>query len=261
MSPHSSQPSVGAASSYTHQNDGHTERDEARPATGTSNNDDSDSTDVNLESDLEEIERIATTLSRRGTQVSAARKLSRYSTLYDAGDPVLDPQSKSFDAGRWLKHFVRGMSAEGAPSKKTGVAFRDLSVSGARKGLQLQQTVGDVFLSPLRVGEMFGKAGKEPKKILHRFDGIVRSGELLVVLGRPGSGCSTFLKSITGELHGLDVGEESVVHYNGIPQKQMVREFKGEMPYNQEVCRTAFRTYTMHWFANSCSRWTSTSLT
>ena len=232
MSPNGSQLSIGPASSITQ--NGQNEQAEPRPVTSTSN-DDSDSTDVDLESDLEEIERIATTLSRRNTQASAGRKLSRHSTLYDSQDPVLDPQSKSFDASKWLKHFVRGMNAEGTRSKQTGVAFRNLSVSGARKGLQLQQTVGDMFLTPFRLGEMFGSAGKEPKKILHQFDGLVRSGELLVVLGRPGSGCSTFLKAITGELHGLDVGDESVVHYNGIPQKQMVKEFKGEMPYNQEV--------------------------
>lgn len=263
MSPNSSQPSIGPASSHTHHNGGHNEADEPRPATHTSN-DDSDSTDVDLESDLEEIERIATTLSRRGTQASAGgRKLSRHSTLYDTQDPVLDPQSKTFDASKWLRHFVRGMNAEGTRSKKTGVALRDLSVSGARKGLQLQTTVADVLLSPLRVGEMFGSAGKEPKNILHRFDGLVRGGELLVVLGRPGSGCSTFLKSITGELHGLDVGEGSVVHYDGIPQKQMVKEFKGEMPYNQEV-RPPVRVPNLLGYPGLltlCFRWTSTSPT
>ena len=227
-----SRPSTSPASSITQH--GHNEHNQLRPVTSTAT-DDSDSTDADMESDLGEIERIATTLSRRNTQVSGSRKLSRHSTLYDIQDPVLDPQSRTFDPSKWLKHFVRGMNAEGTRSKQTGVSFRNLSVSGARKGLQLQQTVGDMFLAPFRLGEMFGSEGKEPKEILHSFDGLVRSGELLVVLGRPGSGCSTFLKAITGELHGLDVGDKGVVSYNGIPQKQMVKEFKGEMPYNQEV--------------------------
>src|SRR4029434_10916983 len=62
------------------------------------------------------------------------------------------------------------------------------------------------------------------------------SGELLAVLGRPGSGCSTFLKSICGELHGLTLGEKTNIHYNGASQPQMKKEFKGEVIYNQEVC-------------------------
>jgi ABC-type multidrug transport system ATPase subunit len=63
----------------------------------------------------------------------------------------------------------------------------------------------------------------------------LKSGELLAVLGRPGSGCSTFLKSICGELHGLKLGSKTNIHYNGAPQSQMSKEFKGEVIYNQEV--------------------------
>jgi len=40
---------------------------------------------------------------------------------------------------------------------------------------------------------------------------------------------------VSGELHGLEQAEESTVHYNGITQKQMLKEFKGEVIYNQEV--------------------------
>lgn len=43
----------------------------------------------------------------------------------------------------------------------------------------------------------------------------MKRGELLLVLGRPGAGCSTFLKTLCGETHGLDVDPTSVLHYNG----------------------------------------------
>jgi ATP-binding cassette subfamily G (WHITE) protein 2 (PDR) len=83
----------------------------------------------------------------------------------------------------------------------------------------------------------FGK--KRPKQILHGFDGLIKGGELLIVLGRPGSGCSTLLKTLCGELHGLMLGSNSTIHYDGIPQKQMKKEFKGEAIYNQEVSKPA----------------------
>ena len=38
-----------------------------------------------------------------------------------------------------------------------------------------------------------------------------------------------------GELKGLDMRPESEIHYNGITQKDMLKQFKGEMVYNQEV--------------------------
>jgi ABC-type multidrug transport system permease subunit/ABC-type nitrate/sulfonate/bicarbonate transport system ATPase subunit len=42
---------------------------------------------------------------------------------------------------------------------------------------------------------------------------------------------------MTGEVHGLNLDKDSVIHYNGIPQSRMIKEFKGELVYNQEVDR------------------------
>ncbi|ORY64165.1 ABC-2 type transporter-domain-containing protein [Pseudomassariella vexata] len=179
----------------------------------------------------EEIERIITTLSRR---YSVADGGQHPGGLLDQNDPTLDPQQKHFDLSKWLRHFIQKLNDEGHKQKHTGLVFKDLSVSGSGEALQLQKTVGDLFLQPLRIGEVF-RRGKSHKQILHNFNGLLRSGELLIVLGRPGSGCSTLLKSMCGELYSLDVSEKSIIQYNGIPQKTMVAEFKGEMVYNQEV--------------------------
>ena len=84
-------------------------------------------------------------------------------------------------------------------------------------------------MSPFRLNESINLGKKPVKQILRNFDGVLKSGEMLVVLGRPGSGCSTLLKSITGEMHGLDLDKKSEIHYNGITQAQMLKEFKGEV--------------------------------
>lgn len=60
------------------------------------------------------------------------------------------------------------------------------------------------------------------KTILSGFEGVVKSGELLLVLGRPGSGCSTFLRTMAGEVHGLSIDKKSLVHYNGITPPKIV---------------------------------------
>ena len=70
--------------------------------------------------------------------------------------------------------------------------------------------------------------------ILRNFDGLVRAGEMLVVLGPPGSGCSTFLKTITGETHGYVVDKESHINYQGISFEQMHKDFRGEAIYTAE---------------------------
>ncbi|KAH7062844.1 ABC-2 type transporter-domain-containing protein [Paraphoma chrysanthemicola] len=170
-----------------------------------------------------ELVRIFTTQSQRITQQMS---------IVGPDDPSVDPSNDSFDLSKFLRMFRHQLEAEGVEPKKLSVVYKDLNVFGSGKAIQLQKTVADVFMAPFRAGEYFGKS--ERKQILHSFDGIIRAGELCVVLGRPGSGCSTLLKALTGELHGLDT-DESVIHYNGISQKRMIKEFKGEMVYNQEV--------------------------
>ena len=58
---------------------------------------------------------------------------------------------------------------------------------------------------------------------------------MLVVLGRPGSGCSTLLKTISGETHGFYIDEKSEINYQGIPKEMMHKDFRGECMYQAEV--------------------------
>ena len=97
--------------------------------------------------------------------------------------------------------------------RRAGIVFKNLKVCGSGSAINLQKNVGSLLLAPLRFREFFGK-GPE-KTILNDFNGVVKSGEMLVVLGRPGSGCSTLLKTLTGELNGLDMKHQSEIHYNG----------------------------------------------
>lgn len=192
--------------------------------------------------DRAELRRLATALSRTQSSAAGSTDLERRETITGLApdDPVFDPNSKSFSLYKWAKRFIRSMDEEGRKTKRAGIIFRDLNVSGSGSALQLQQTVGSLLMAPLRIGEFFSIGKKPHKQILRSFDGVMKSGELLIVLGRPGSGCSTLLKSMTGELHGLALDSNSIIHYNGIPQKQMMKEFKGEVVYNQEVCYFSF---------------------
>jgi ATP-binding cassette subfamily G (WHITE) protein 2 (PDR) len=130
---------------------------------------------------------------------------------------------------------VRQFQQEGITLGHSGIVFKNLNISGSGSTLNLQATLADPFVIPFQLGNRFSLHKHSEKRILRDFNGVLKGGELLIVLGRPGSGCSTLLKSMCGELHGLSIGENSLVHYNGIPQKQIMKEFKGEAIYNQEV--------------------------
>jgi ATP-binding cassette subfamily G (WHITE) protein 2 (PDR) len=184
-----------------------------------------------------------TTLTRRKTQGtindenrSELRELyttlsRKQSTMANPGDASVDPGSDSFQLPKFLKMFRNQCENAGHSMMQVGIAYKNLNIYGKGEALQLQATVGNSFM----IQNMFKGSKKQHKHILRNFDGIVKSGELLIVLGRPGSGCSTLLKTMCGELHGLEMDEKSIVHYNGIPQKDMMKEFKGEVVYNQEV--------------------------
>jgi ATP-binding cassette subfamily G (WHITE) protein 2 (PDR) len=196
-------------------------------------------------------------LQRALTSMSMSRQGTRHS-IAEPNDPTMDPSSDQFDLTKFLRSFRHYLEEEGIEMKQLSVVYKNLSVFGSGAALQLQKTVTDMFLAPFRPQEHFSFGKKERKQILHSFDGIIKAGELCVVLGRPGSGCSTLLKALTGELHGLEI-DKSEVHYNGIEQQKVIKEFKGETVYNQEVSpfRLMFRARSLTFI----SRLTSTSLT
>ncbi|KAH8629766.1 ABC transporter [Alternaria alternata] len=177
-----------------------------------------------------ELRRVATMFSQRKPSIAQG-----FTSSDAQGDPALDVQSGSFDPVKWLRSFLSNFHDQDGTPKNTGILYKSLDVYGRGSALQIQQTVGSYFLAPLRIRELLRSSKKQARHILHNFDGVLQSGELLIVLGRPGSGCSTLLKTMCGELFGLHVGENSKVHYNGISQERMMKEFKGEIVYNQEV--------------------------
>jgi ABC-type multidrug transport system ATPase subunit len=107
-------------------------------------------------------------------------------------------------------------------------------------GAALQPTFGDPFLGlPRLIRDLVTKgprraAGKPPVKvILDNFSGVVRPGEMVLVLGRPGSGCSTFLKVIGNQRFGYEAIEGDVL-YGGTDAQTMLKKYRGEVSYNSE---------------------------
>lgn len=56
---------------------------------------------------------------------------------------------------------------------------------------------------------------------------------MVLVLGRPGSGCSTFLKTIANQRGGY-ISVNGTVSYGNFTSEEMLEKYKGEVVYNQE---------------------------
>ncbi|KAL9035941.1 MAG: hypothetical protein Q9180_004584, partial [Flavoplaca navasiana] len=143
----------------------------------------------------------------------------------------------SFKPERWVKTLigVQSRDPERYPQRVAGVAYKNLNVSGFGSPLDYQKTFGNYPLEAASIFNTITGRGKRKIQILRDFEGLVKSGEMLVVLGRPGSGCSTLLKTITGETSGFFIDQGSHINYQGIPLETMHNDFRGECMYQAEV--------------------------
>lgn len=102
------------------------------------------------------------------------------------------------------------------PGVAIGVSFRNLNVYGTHLSNCYQPTVASYLLTLFEPVFRLVRARKYSRThILHDFNGTVQSGEMLLVLGRPRSGCSTLLKTLSGEIRGLEIDKQSSISYEG----------------------------------------------
>lgn len=71
------------------------------------------------------------------------------------------------------------------------------------------------------------------RKLLQSFNGSIRPGEMCLVVGRPGSGCSTFLKTIANQRSGF-MGVNGDVKYGGLEASLFKKRYRGEIAYCEE---------------------------
>lgn len=182
--------------------------------------------DVDPESAYEDEEQAA----RNEEVQQLARKFSRASTYSYVGNPfdegekgsLIDPSSPTFNARAWVKSMLK-FASQGSDrqlGRSAGFAFKNLNVHGFGAATDYQKSVGNVvFEIPGLARRLLGMAKPRRIDILRSFDLLVEPGEMLVVLGPPGSGCSTLLKTIAGETHGFVVEETSYMNYQGNPHR------------------------------------------
>lgn len=69
--------------------------------------------------------------------------------------------------------------------------------------------------------------------IFFRSSGILKPGEMCLVLGCPGAGCTTFLKTIANQREDF-ANISGQVLYAGMDAAEMAKFYKGEVVYNEE---------------------------
>lgn len=185
--------------------------------------------------DEDAITNIARTMSRQSFQSLRSDVNEFVNVFEDHDDPALDPTSGKFDARKWLKNMrsLYRSDPDRYPTKELGVSFRNLGAYGHGQDTNFQTTVANVPIAAFYGTKelVSSKHGGNRVQILHKMDGVINPGEMLVVLGRPGSGCSTFLRTIASQTYGFSLDEGTEINYCGLTPKQIATRFRGDVVY------------------------------
>lgn len=137
-------------------------------------------------SEEEKITELARTLSRHGVKNEEGELINPF---FGSEHPLLDPKSGKFSSKAWLETLmsITSRDPERYPKRVAGVAYKNISAHGFGEPTDYQKTFGNYPLTLLNLAKrLVGKGKKIRIQILRNFDGLVKSGEMLVVLGRPG---------------------------------------------------------------------------
>jgi len=188
-------------------------------------------------SDIEEIARIVTN-SQHSVDGGVLHKLETLSKKLSKRNTQLDPYEidpNDFDFKKILASFLKSADEQGIHLRSTGVVFRDVTTIGIDSSASYAPTVGDLAMAPLTIARTIKeKKNTTNRKIIRNLTGVVKPGEMCLVLGRPGAGCSTLLKTIAGE-HDQFIKVEGDINYDQIPQKEMIKKYKSDVIYNGEL--------------------------
>lgn len=174
--------------------------------------------------DQEGMEELRRRLSRRVTELSTSGN----------GGRKIDPSSDDFDFETYIRQMLAAGEEEGITKREIGVVAKNLTVLGSAAGLAYGSTMLDVLKGPLTLFEKLkNKRHQKKREIISNFTLSLRPGEMLLVLGRPGAGCSTLLKTLANYTESFDsiTGE---IDYDGISPKEMNDRFSGECAYLPE---------------------------
>lgn len=186
--------------------------------------------------------------SRRSKQLSRAptrQSASRGQAESEPGDIEAGPKEEAdeeFELDRFMRegHFEK--REEGDSAKKVGVIYKNLTVKGVGSAASFVRTLPDAIIGTFgpdlyhivcRFIPALARRAGETRTLINDFTGCVRDGEMMLVLGRPGSGCSTFLKAISNNRETY-AGVQGEVSYGGIPADKQKKMYRGEVNYNPE---------------------------
>jgi ATP-binding cassette subfamily G (WHITE) protein 2 (SNQ2) len=142
---------------------------------------------------------------------------------------------KSSKADNWklmpdVKEYQRHGKEDELKDRRLGVTWTNLTVKGVGADAAFNENALSQFNIPQKIRE--GRGAASLKTIIDNSHGCVKPGEMLLVLGRPGAGCTTLLKMLANHRDGYaDVSGD--VFFGSMDHKQ-AGQYRGQIVMNTE---------------------------
>ncbi|KAJ1956832.1 ATP-binding cassette transporter snq2, partial [Linderina pennispora] len=177
----------------------------------------------------------------RGTSrfLSIQRSFSRPLSVGDE-EAATGVAEAGYPGGFNLTGWLTGRQEQQGPpfTKRVGLVFDDLTVYGDDVANRHIGSLITPFYKIVKsavhgfgLKKLFSAGGMKP--LLRNMSGVVEDGEMLLVLGQPGAGCSTLLR-VLGNRRGTYRKIEGNVSYGGLTPEEVEKRYRGEVAYNQE---------------------------
>jgi ATP-binding cassette, subfamily G (WHITE), member 2, SNQ2 len=193
-------------------------------------------TGISVEDAEAEFRHLQRELSRTCRQSSKRPEDEEKGTVVTESPSPLASEEQ-FDLEGVLRGGLEAERQAGIRPKHIGVYWDDMKVRGIGGSTNFVKTFPDSFIdffdliTPIKKLLGQGKKGVETT-LLDGFKGICKPGEMILVLGKPGSGCTTFLRNMANQREGYTAVTGEVL-YGPFTAKEF-KQYRGEAVYNQE---------------------------
>ncbi|CDS08667.1 hypothetical protein LRAMOSA10028 [Lichtheimia ramosa] len=160
------------------------------------------------------------------------RELTRQSTIHGKEDDLEKGSPERFDLTDYLSGVDRRQGEEGFQPKHLGLVVKNLTVKGLGADAEWIPTLTTVAEKVFMFWNWGRKLGHD-RTILNDITCFNKPGQMLLVLGRPGAGCTTLLR-VMAELRKGFTEVLGDVKYGGIDAKEFGKLYRGEVCYAQE---------------------------
>ncbi len=171
--------------------EGQAPRDFSEESTVTTANEKTENnSDMDREDEIEEKRRDEEVLQLARRYTTQSHTSVYHQNPFEAGeDSVLNPASPHFKPHAFAKSLLnlQARDPEKWKLRTAGFAYKDLNVYGFGLATDYQKSVGNVIFEVAGfTKKLLGMSKPRKIDILQNLDGVVHSGEMLVVLGPPG---------------------------------------------------------------------------